>query len=241
MAQAQAIKGASPKQEIKAKKMLLTVGLFSIVMMFAALSSAYIVIRYSTSYWVNIVMPQEFISSTVLIIASSVCIIFAVKMMRRAKQTLAAILVGVTLVLGSLFCYQQYQGFTKLAGLGMTFTGNSLMQLDGVYGQDYYITAMSGERLTYINGDYFIPNEIEPVTLDVHGMNNGAASYFNGLVILHVVHVAVGILFLIFLVIVVLANKVNKDRPLWMTQVSRYWHFVGGLWIYLLLFLYFIH
>ena len=241
MAQAPAIQGPTTEQEIRAKKMLLTVGLFSIVMMFAAFSSAYIVIRNSTSYWVNISMPQEFFTSTIFILLSSATIFFANRYLKNGKQKVAMALTVVTLILGSLFCYQQYQGFKKLAKLNMTFTGNSLMNIEGVYGQDYFITTSEGERLSMINGDYFLPGQTDPVTNDVHGMHNGAASYFNGLVILHVIHVAVGILFLLILVIWLLLKTVNKERPLWMQQIARYWHFVDGLWLYLFLFLYLIH
>ena len=241
MEHTQAVEGPTFDQELRAKKMLLTVGLFSIVMMFAAFSSAYIVIRNSTSYWVNISMPQEFFVSTIFILLSSVSIFFANRYLKNGKQQIAIALTVTTLVLGSLFCYQQYQGFNKLADLNMTFTGNSLMNIGGVYGQDYFITTMEGDRLSIINGDYFLPGQTEPVTNDVHGMHNGAASYFNGLVILHVIHVAVGILFILFLVISLLLRSVNKERPLWMHQVARYWHFVDGLWLYLFLFLYLIH
>ncbi|NND76904.1 MAG: hypothetical protein HKN39_01815 [Flavobacteriales bacterium] len=241
MTQTQAIEGPTSEQQIRAKKMLLTVGLFSIVMMFAAFSSAYIVIRNSTSYWVNISMPQEFFTSTILILLSSVTIFFANRFLKKGNNSLAIGLTALTLVLGSMFCFQQYQGFQKLADLNMTLTGNSLMNIKGVYGQDYVITTSEGETLSMINGDYFKPGESDPVTNDVHGMHNGAASYFNGLVILHVLHVAVGILFLLLLVIWLLIKTVNKDRPLWMQQVARYWHFVDGLWLYLFLFLYLIH
>ena len=236
-----ALKGPTKEQNVRAKKMLLTVGIFSIVMMFAAFSSAYIVSKYAARYWVNITIPQEFITSTFLIFASSITIFAARKFLFARKQAISSVLVLVSLVLGTLFCVNQYNGFLKLSELGLNFTGNFLEHLNGEYGTDYVITTNSGEVLDYRNGDYYLKGIEEPLTNEIGGLGNTAASYFNGLVFLHVAHVAVGILFLVALVIMVLVSFVNRDNNLWFRQIERYWHFVDGLWIYLLLFLYFIH
>ena len=58
---------------------------------------------------------------------------------------------------------------------------------------------------------------------------------------LHVLHVAGGILWLIYLVVLGLTGRLSPANSLKVTQGATYWHFVDILWVYLLLFLYFIH
>lgn len=235
------VEGPTIEQRIRAKKMLLTFGLFTIVMMFAALISAYIVMRYASPFWVNISMPPEFWTSTLIILSSSASIHFAVKFLRQGRKEISLALTGVTLVLGLLFCFQQYNGFLKLSSLGMPLTGNSLLYLDGDYGKDYFITNNKGEVISYINGDYYSPGQELAITEEVQGNNNTAASYFNFLVILHAAHVGLGILVLLICVVLLLTGILNKGNSLFLSQTGRYWHFVDALWIFLLLFLYIIH
>ena len=230
-----ALEGPTEGQQVRAKKMLLTVGLFSIVMMFAAFSSAYIVSKFAAKYWVNITIPQEFVTSTWLIIASSITLFAGRKFLFQSKQGMSIILTVVTLILGTLFCYNQYQGFLKLSDLGLNFTGNYLENLKGEYGKDYVISTNDGEILDFRDGEYYRSGSPDPVTYEIEGLGNTAASYFNGLVILHVAHVAFGVLFLVALIIMVLVTYVNRENNLWYRQIERYWHFVDGLWIYLFL------
>ena len=236
-----AIEAPTIEQKIRAKKMLLTVGLFSIVMMFAAFISAYVVMRYASPYWVNISIPGEFWISTMIIVASSFCIHFAKKMLANGKRQLSIILTTLTMVLGILFCLQQYQGFLKLSALGMPFTVNAIEHINAEYGQDYYITTGEGVQLIYLNGNYFLPGDTEPITNEVKGYENTAASYFNFIVAFHAAHVFLGILVLVITVILFFTNYVNQNNSLLLSQAGRYWHFVDLLWVFLLLFLYLIH
>lgn len=61
----------SSAQNERTAKMVLYFGIFSIVMLFAGLLSAYIITSYS-ELWVNIVVPTGFYISTVVILLSSV-------------------------------------------------------------------------------------------------------------------------------------------------------------------------
>jgi cytochrome c oxidase subunit 3 len=58
---------------------------------------------------------------------------------------------------------------------------------------------------------------------------------------LHLVHLFGGLLYLIALLIGAFKNKFDKDNYLKLQLGGIYWHFLDGLWIYLLLFLQFIH
>lgn len=95
----------------------------SIVMMFAGLSSAYIVKRSQTN-WLTFDIPLIFWYSTVLIILSSFTLIlcrkaFINREMRQYKRWLA-----ITTVLGIAFVLFQYIGFTQLWASGITLTRN---------------------------------------------------------------------------------------------------------------------
>ena len=72
-------------------------------------------------------------------------------------------------------------------------------------------------------------------------MRNPASSYMTFLTGLHALHVGGGILYILYLLILSLLGRLNSGNSLKVSQGAVYWHFVDLLWIYLLLFLYFIH
>lgn len=63
-------------RQTRAKRMLLKIAMFSIVMFFAGLTSGYIVIQ-SDGFWVNIELPRAFFYSTAIILMSSVSMNYA--------------------------------------------------------------------------------------------------------------------------------------------------------------------
>ena len=68
----------SNKQKEKVYTALVVVGLIASVMLFAGLSSA-VLVRKMDKFWVNIHLPNDFRISTILILISSVFMIFALK------------------------------------------------------------------------------------------------------------------------------------------------------------------
>ncbi len=56
---------------------------------------------------------------------------------------------------------------------------------------------------------------------------------------IHLLHAGVGVLLLTYTLVRSFQLKVHKKNMLLINIVSTYWHFVGVLWIYLFLFLYF--
>ncbi len=64
-----------------------------------------------------------------------------------------------------------------------------------------------------------------------------SASFFYAITALHLAHMAGGILALMFTSGKSIMEKYNSTNYLGMQLCSTFWHFLGGLWIYLFLFL----
>lgn len=111
------------RKRIHPHKFTLWVGIASIVMMFAGLTSAYIVKRNQAN-WITFELPVVFWISTVAIVASSITILLAQKAFRKRAMAQYRTLMITTLVLGVLFLGLQVIGFNQLWQNGMTLTKN---------------------------------------------------------------------------------------------------------------------
>ncbi len=222
-------------------KMVLYVGIFSICMLFAGLTSAYIVSSHN-DLWVNISMPVGFYISTVIILASSLTIKLAVNASKKGNASLAKILLAVTIILGVGFSISQYSGWQQLIGKGSYFSGH-VDNLNGVYGEDYTIK-LKGQELVFEEGQYFMPSDDlkeKPLNNEISIYSNSASSYIYVLSFTHVLHVLGGMIYLIVLFLLPLFGKNKAVNQLNLKLGSIYWHFVDGLWVYLFLFLLLFH
>jgi len=111
------------KNKIHPHKFTLWVGIGSILMMFAGLTSAYIVKRNQAG-WVTFNLPIAFWYSTAVMILSSLCLLMATRAFKERIMSRYRILMAVTLGLGVLFIALQLIGFKQLWAVGVTFTGN---------------------------------------------------------------------------------------------------------------------
>ncbi len=111
------------RKKIHPHKFALWVGIGSILMMFAGLTSAYIVKRNQAN-WVTFNLPNAFWYSTAVIILSSLTLMLASKAFKERAMSRYRILTAVTLILGVLFIGLQIIGFRQLWHNGITFTGN---------------------------------------------------------------------------------------------------------------------
>ncbi len=109
--------------KIHPHKFTLWVGIGSILMMFAGLTSAYIVKRNQAN-WQTFDLPVAFWYSSAVIIVSSFTLMLAVSSFKKRMMTRYRLLMGVTLLLGSVFIVLQIVGFQQLWGLGITLQGN---------------------------------------------------------------------------------------------------------------------
>jgi cytochrome c oxidase subunit 3 len=239
-----------PKEErleIKKKthKNMMWIGITSIVMMFIGFSSAYIVAKGDAT-WVSIAVPQEFYTSSIIIVLSSITFFIAVKLAKKENKRGSSIFVVITLILGLAFVKFQWTGWENLMSKGMNFVDALHVKglIDGgkgEYGVDYSVFH-KGDELKYIDGkfydlrDEYNSNEIIPKL----SAKNNASSYMYLLSGLHLLHLLGGIISLIVVSFKSLRGLYTKNDTVGIEVSSIYWHFLDFLWLYLLFLLYYV-
>ena len=117
------------------KKQLLWVALVSISMFFASMLSAFIVEKADVGNWKNFILPVSFtidwnnesvdigyfLISTVIIIISSLLLLFVKTLLKNGKSIFS--LVFIVFILGILFTYFQIKGWQELTNQGVYLTG----------------------------------------------------------------------------------------------------------------------
>ena len=137
----------------KAKKNLVYVGILSIIMLFAGLTSAYIV-SMGDAFWVKMPMPQAFWISTAVIVVSSVFMQLSVSYAKKNNIKGVKIAVLLSFLLGLSFVYFQFKGYGQLAASGSHMTGSGVVVSDGLYGE-YYSVKQDGVFIE-VDGNVFM-------------------------------------------------------------------------------------
>ena len=109
-------------QKIHPHKFTLWVAMGSIVMMFAALTSAYIVKKNQGS-WLEFDLPRIFWYSSFVILLSSVTIHLATKAFKAREMGRYRVLITVTALLGVSFIIMQWLGFQDMESRNIALTG----------------------------------------------------------------------------------------------------------------------
>ncbi|HTA28589.1 MAG TPA: cytochrome c oxidase subunit 3 [Bacteroidia bacterium] len=112
----------SPELKEKSRKFLLWIGLVSIAMMFAGLTSGYIV-RRQTGTWMKFDLPFTFWISTAIIIMSSITMNWCVQLIRKNSLKMLTTAVLTTLLLGIGFGVFQFISWYVLISKNIYFTG----------------------------------------------------------------------------------------------------------------------
>ena len=112
------------RSKIHPHKFILWVGIASIVMMFAGLTSAFIV-KSNLVGWKNIKMPQIFWFSTAAIVLSSLTMALALRSFKHREMRRYRTLIGLTLLLGITFVALQVFGFSDLWEQHIRFKGSA--------------------------------------------------------------------------------------------------------------------
>ena len=181
-------------QKLHPHKFIMWIAIASICMMFAGLTSAYIV-KKSQDNVEKVILPNLFWWSTLVIILSSLTIQIAVKNIKAKEMQRYRLMLGITAFLGILFAVMQWYGFKILRTNGILFTGKN---------------------------------------------SNPGASFLLIIIGLHALHVLGGVIALIVFNIKIYFSKIRNYSAVPVEVVATYWHFVGILWVYLLLFLMFM-
>ena len=104
-------------------KLLLMFAMISMIMMFAGLTSAFVVSKSRADWLKDFQLPTAFYYSTVVIIGCSITFHMAKKAIQKDKQQLTTTFLLATLALGILFVVLQFVGFGQIVSSGYYFTG----------------------------------------------------------------------------------------------------------------------
>jgi cytochrome c oxidase subunit 3 len=170
------------------KKFALWLFLVTVVMIFAALTSAYIV-RQAEGNWLEYELPEIFWVTSGIVILSSIALQVAYYAAKKDNFLLVRIGMVLTVVLGIAFLIGQWYSWVALVDREVFFVGNP-----------------AGSFLYVFTG-------------------------------LHALHLISGVIFLIIVLISTFRYKVHSQALNTLEMATTYWHFLGGLWLYLFLFL----
>lgn len=170
------------------KKFAVWLFIISITMIFAAMTSAYIV-KQGDGNWLIFDMPMAFLYTSVVIVISSVTMQWAYFSASRDNLAQVKWSMALTVMLSFIFLVGQYYSWLELIDNDVFFVGNPA-------GSFVYV--------------------------------------FSGL---HAFHLISGIVFLIIVLSSAMKYKVHSRSMVQIEMCATYWHFLGGLWLYLYLFL----
>ncbi len=105
-------------------KFLMWVAIGSLCMMFAGLTSAYIV-KKSQDNVIDVALPTVFWISTIVILFSSLTMQIAIKSIRVKEMKRYRIMLGITALLGVVFALLQVYGFKYLQNHGVKLVGRN--------------------------------------------------------------------------------------------------------------------
>ncbi|MEK9601121.1 MAG: cytochrome c oxidase subunit 3 [Bacteroidota bacterium] len=188
-------KASENSGRVNPKKFSLWLLLLGILMLFSGLTSAYIV-RKGDGNWFDFEIPPIFLYSTIIVLLSSVTMIWAYRAAK--KDNISGIKFGLsaTIILGIAFMVSQYMGWLALSDQGL-----------------HFVNPKYGDKIS--------------------------ASFLIAIAAIHLVHILAGIIYLVVMLINAFRFKIHKKNTLQISMCNTYWHFVGFLWVYLYMFLYF--
>ena len=105
-------------------KLILLFAMVSMTMMFAGLTSAFVVSKSRADWLKDFQLPTAFFYSTAAIIGCSITFYLAKKAIQKNNQSKTTLFLLSTLVLGILFVILQFVGFGQIVNNGYYFTGS---------------------------------------------------------------------------------------------------------------------
>ncbi|HAQ71417.1 cytochrome c oxidase subunit 3 [Salibacteraceae bacterium] len=175
-------------------KPLMWVGIVGMVMLFAGMTSAYIV-RQAEGNWLYFDLPDTFYVSTAVIMISSMTMLLAQYAIKKDNTTLTTVMLLATLVLGFVFAMLQFQAWGELVDTGVFFAGRE----SNASGSFLYV--LTGLHLAHLAGGLFaliftsVKSILKKYSAEDHVGIGVAATYWHFLDILWVYL----LLFLVFI------------------------------------------
>ena len=130
------------RSKIHPKKFALLTACASMMMMFAAFTSAYIV-RQAAGNWLEFRLPDLFYLNTGVILLSSLSLQSSYAAFKRGNTRIYRLLLVASLVLGLVFVVLQYQGWQAMAAIGVELTTNP---------SGSFVYAISGVHAAHVLG-----------------------------------------------------------------------------------------
>jgi len=183
------IEEAKKPASMNPKKFALWLFIATVIMLFAAWTSAYIVKRGDVA-WTRIVVPDLFWVNTAIILASSGTMVWAVRAARKDNLEMVKVALSITTVLGIAFVVGQVMAYGQMVAMKEHFTGGPVSHS--------FVYVLSG----------------------AHGL-----------------HLISGVIFLMFVLGAAFKFRVHSKSMNQIEMCATYWHFLGGLWLYLFVFL----
>jgi heme/copper-type cytochrome/quinol oxidase subunit 3 len=245
---------ATPEVKLRTKKMMMWLIIFAVVMLFAGITSALMVLK-GKIMWMHVTVSGWFWWSLVWVILSSIPMYLAVKLLKDGKTKASMLMLAVTFLLGISFTITQNAGWTELSEKGMGYTisktpegldayhWNPLGKFTGAYGEDYWIESR-GKALVQWNGEFYDADDVnheKPKTAQVMSTFNASGALISVLVYLHIIHLALGLIYLLININRLRIGKLSASNYMSLHANGMYWHFMGILWVYLFLFVFFIY
>ena len=112
----------------------------------------------------------------------------------------------------------------------------------GEMGKDFHVY-YKGKELTYVDRELRWKGAKLSPYMQVKAMEtyDTSSSFLYIITFVHLLHVIITVLFLLRAVIFSFTGKINADNTVRLQMTGIFWHFLGLLWVVLLLFLLFIH
>ncbi|MFT5997920.1 MAG: cytochrome c oxidase subunit 3 [Neolewinella sp.] len=136
------MKAATRRNKIHPKKLALWVGLVSLIMMFTALTSAYVV-RRAAGNWLEFDIPSIFYWNTLVIVTSSLTLHAAYAAFKREAASTYRLLLSITFLLGIAFVVMQVLGWIEMTNTGLDIKVNPSTS---------FIYAISGLHVVHVLG-----------------------------------------------------------------------------------------
>jgi cytochrome c oxidase subunit 3 len=175
-------------------KLLLWFAMVSMTMMFAGVTSAFVVSKSREDWMKDFHLPTAFYFSTLAIVLCSFTMHLAKKAIEKDNRKATSNFLLLTLGLGISFVILQFKGFGQIVEAGYYFTGPE---------------------------------------------SNIATTFLYVIAVLHLAHLAGGLISLLIIIYNHFKQKYNSSQLLGIELGAMYWHFLDFLWICLFFFLYF--
>jgi len=170
------------------KKFAMWIFVATVGMLFASLTSAYIV-RQAEGNWLYFNLPSMLNWTTAVILVSSATMQMAYWSAKKDLLEKVKLWVSITMVLGVVFLVGQVLAWKELVAQNVYFVGNP-----------------SGSFLYVLTG-------------------------------LHGLHIISAIVYLVIVMVSAFRFKIHSRSLAQIEMCTTYWHFLGGLWLYLFIFL----